>query len=215
MSDHLREINLGKNKTAQACVGVETKTGGEKSFKEKRKARKKARKNGPAKRRADRSLALKVSDQKRGGMEKIYLGPTTETRAKLTPDPLVLFSRKNILNDAQIWAFRRIRRAVLIITDGTQLRISRFTEAAVQTSRFAPVDESEYEINMKDHYCDWMDRMTQNRLSAGPVLDIIIDEMSLSAVDRKWGKRKGWAKSHLQASLNIYGVFSSFDDRVK
>jgi len=174
------------------------------SFKKIRTARKKNR----LKRNLEKSLSLKSSRLATAVSAKPFPGPTEETRAKLTPDPLALLARKNILNDQQIWAFKRIRHAVKVITDGTQVRISRFSAAAVQSSRFCPRTESEYEIRIKEYYTNWIDRMTGARLQAGPVLDIILDEMSLNAVDRKWGKRKGWAKGHLQASLELYGAFS-------
>lgn len=179
------------------------------SFKNIRKIRKKNR----LKRHLERSLALKRSGMRKSLQEKPSIGPTKETLAKLQQDPLLRFRKKNILNDEQIWAFQRIRRAVKIITDGTQVRVSRFNDVVVQTSRLGSQTESEYEIRIKDHYSNWIDRMTSARLQAGPVLDIIIDEMSLAAVDRKWGKRKGWAKTHLQASLDLYGSFSSAYNR--
>jgi len=182
-----------------------------KSFKNKRIARKKARQ----KRNIERMLSLPASGYNTGVPQTSYIGPTPETKGKLRPDPLMLFGKKNILNSQQIWDFQRIRRAIKIITDGTGVRTSHFTGAPVQTSRFIPESESEYEIKIKNHYCDWMDRMTEDRRQAGPVLDIIIDEMSLSAVDRKWGKRKGWAKGHLQASLTLYSGFSHLVNRIK
>lgn len=148
-------------------------------------------------------------------MERIYEGPTAETLAKLTPDPLMRFKKQNILNDQQIWAFRRIRRAVQIITDGTQMRLSRITGVVVQTSRVEGGAESDYEIRLKDHYCAWADQMMPAGLTLGPVLDVIIDELSLSAVDRKRGKRKGWAKTTLQAALDLYSNLPRSVDRDK
>ncbi|MBL4800321.1 MAG: hypothetical protein JKY45_00410 [Emcibacter sp.] len=181
------------------------------SFKKIRKLRKKIRLErqlGERKGLGHKKLTL-------SGMEKDSSGPTKQTVAKLTPDPLILFRKKNILNDEQIWAFEQIKRAVQIITDGTQIRTSRFNAVVVQSSRSAPQYESEYEVRVKEHYTNWIDRMTYERQKAGPVLDIIIDEMSLTAVDRKWGKRKGWARDLLRTSLDLYGVFSSANDRYK
>ncbi|VAX07336.1 hypothetical protein MNBD_ALPHA03-1859 [hydrothermal vent metagenome] len=182
-----------------------------KSFKKNRIARRKGRR----KRQAEKLLSLPAAGGNGDVPQTSYVGPTPETKRKLRPDPLMLFGKKNILNSEQIWAFQRIRRAIKIITDGTGVRTSHFTGAPVQTSRFMAESESEYEIKIKDHYCDWMDRMTAERLQAGSILDIIIDEMSLSAVDRKWGKRKGWAKEHLQASLTLYSGFSHLINRIK
>ncbi len=177
------------------------------SFKKIRKIRKKNR----MKRRLEKSLNLKNATP----LNKPSIGPTKETIAKLKQDPLICFRKKNILDDEQIWAFQRIRHAVRIITDGTQLRTSSFNDVIVQTSRLGCQPETDYEIRIKDYYNNWIERMTDSYLQAGPVLDIIIDEMSLSAADRKWGKRKGWAKGHLQASLDLYLGFSSVDNRQK
>jgi len=56
----------------------------------------------------------------------------------------------------------------------------------------------------KWNYIYWVDRMIEEDLKIGPVLDIICDQMNLSAVDRKWRHRKGWAKKHLLSALDLY-----------
>jgi len=60
-----------------------------------------------------------------------------------------------------------------------------------------------------------VDQMMPAGLPLGPVLDVIIDELSLNAVDRKRGKRKGWAKVTLQAALELYSNVSRPVDRHK
>lgn len=181
------------------------------SFKKNRQDRKKGR----LKRNREKALSLKNTNHIKRGSETGYVGPTKETLAKLTEDPLSIFRKRNILNDEEVWAFQRIRRTIQVITNGTEVRTSRFNDVSVQTSRFDHHFETDYEINLKNHYTHWIDRMTAEYLQAGPVLDIIIDELSLSAVDRKWGKRKGWAKTHLKSSLGLYGLFSPSINRHK
>lgn len=177
------------------------------------------RKKNRAKPERGRSLDLKGSGHFRQERETGNRGPTKETLAKLTEDPLVRFRKKNILNDPQIWAFERIRLAIRIITRGTAMRISQINSVIVQTSRMGgcagPEGETDFEIRIVSRYCDWVDQMTTARLAIGPVLDIIIDETSLNETDRKWGRRKGWAKEHLQAALDLYGVFLHSTDRGK
>lgn len=179
------------------------------SFKSKRQARR----IGRLKRSRDKNIVLKNNRLLALRSDRPSIGPTTETAAKLTQDPLRRLRKQNILSDQQVWAFRRIRRAVQIITDGAQVRISRINDVVVQTSRGMGRPETDYEVRVKEYYSVWIDRMTGARLQAGPVLDMIIDEMSLSATDRKWGRRKGWAKDHLRASLDLYGAFSSPSNR--
>ncbi|VAV94608.1 hypothetical protein MNBD_ALPHA02-694 [hydrothermal vent metagenome] len=190
-------------------MGNDMVAGQARSFKKIRLARRKGRRE----QRRKKLDIIKGPRQDSAILERIYEGPTAETLAKLTPDPLMRFKKQNILNDQQIWAFRRIRRAVQIITDGTQMRLSRITGVVVQTSRVEGGAESDYEIRLKDHYCAWADQMMPAGLSLGPVLDVIIDELSLSAVDRKRGKRKGWAKTTLQAALDLYGSLPRPTDR--
>lgn len=201
MIENLTKITASKTKYGDSGIQL----GRASSFKKIRQIRKKSR--------LKKSLALKNIALHKGIPEKTSIGPTKETAAKLKQDPLVRFKNNNILNDQQIQAFQRIRRAVRIITDGTQVRTSSFNDVVVQTSNFNTLSENEYEIRIKDHYSDWIDRMTAARLAAGPVLDIIIDELSLSAVDRKWGRRKGWAKTHLQSSLDLYFAFFPVNNR--
>lgn len=207
MFDDFNETFVSEVKCDDSNTGV----GKVNSFKNIRKIRKKTR----LKRKLEKSLDIKNKNQRGVHRENPTVGPTIETAAKLKQDPLVRFKAQNILDDEQIWAFQRIRRAVQIITDGTQVRTSRFNAVVVQTSRLGGQNESDFEIRIKDHYSSWIDRMTSERLQAGPVLDIVIDEMSLNAVDRKWGKRKGWAKTHLQASLDLFMAFSPSVNRDK
>ena len=56
-------------------------------------------------------------------------------------------------------------------------------------------------------------RMAAAEMAVGPALDIILEEMPLAAVDRKWGKRKGWAKKHLQAALDLYDPLAAPSNR--
>jgi len=198
------EITGGKGKKASGKVN---------SFKNIRKARRKIR----VSRSLEKPDATGNKKLTRRRPKDMSPGPTAQTLAKLTPDPLICFRNKNILNDQQIWAFKRIRRAVHIITSGAHLRVSCFSDVAVQTSRFPgqELTESDFEITLKNHYSHWIDRMTQARQQAGPVLDIIIDEMSLNAVDRKWGKRKGWAKDRIQQALDLYSAFLPSANRDK
>lgn len=170
------------------------------SFKKKRKVRRITR----LKIHLEKALILKNKNHISSPKENPSIGPTKETKAKLTLDPLLVFSRHNILNDQQIWSFKKIRRAVMIITDGTQVRTSRYDDVIVQTSRHGQQPEADSDIKIKEKYNDWIEQMTSERKPVGPVLDVIIDELSLSAIDRKWGKRKGWAKGYLQASLDLY-----------
>lgn len=190
---------LGKNKGERK----------NKSFKKARQMRRKSR----IFRGRDKSLILKRHQPLALSGSMHAIGPTLETQAKLTPDPLVIFRRKNILSDQQIWAFQRIRKAVQIITDGVQMRVSRFNDVVVQTCQFGTSPEPDYEIRLQDQYHQWIELMTVSRLAAGPVLDIILEDMSLSKVDQKWGRRKGWAKQHLQRSLDLYGTSLSSIDR--
>lgn len=170
------------------------------SFKKKRKVRRITR----LKIHLEKSLTLKKENHIPSLRESPSTGPTKETKAKLTLDPLLILRRYNILNNQQIWVFKEIRRAVMIITDGTQVRISRYDDVMVQTSRHGQQPEADFEIKIKEKYNDWIDQMTKERRPVGPILDIIIDELSLSAIDRKWGKRKGWAKGYLQVALDLY-----------
>ena len=53
-------------------------------------------------------------------------------------------------------------------------------------------------------YYDWVDAMTAAGLSAGPVLDVIIEGKPLTAIDLAWKKRKGWARRLVQQGLALY-----------
>ncbi|WP_321394626.1 hypothetical protein [Emcibacter sp.] len=132
------------------------------------------------------------------------VGPTQQTARKLKPDPLGSYQEKGTLSSKQVWAAHAIRKAYRLITEGAGVRITQFTDVMVQNSRRPGLSESEGEILLKDRYSDWVDRMTAERLMVGPIFDMIVEEASLAATDRKWHRRKGWARSHLQQSLDLY-----------
>ncbi|WP_417316941.1 hypothetical protein [Emcibacter sp.] len=132
------------------------------------------------------------------------VGPTVQTARKLTPDPLKSYEERGILGSRQLWAAHSIRQAYRLITEGTGPRVTSFTEVMVQNSRRSNLGESEREVLLKDRYTDWVDRMTEEKLMVGPVLDLVVEEASLAGIDRKWRRRKGWAKGHLQQSLDLY-----------
>ena len=132
------------------------------------------------------------------------IGPTAETARKLKADPLKSFEDRGILTSRQIWAAHAIRRAYRLITDGTGPRVTSFADVMVQNSRRTNLQESDWEVDLKDRYADWVDRMTAEKLMVGPIFDLVVEEASLAATDRKWRRRKGWAKGHLQQSLDLY-----------
>lgn len=101
-------------------------------------------------------------------------------------------------------AARKIRRAFELITGGAAIRLTSYSDVIVQTSRCGDNYESDQEIMLTRRYADWVDDMTAEKLPVGPVFDVVIEEMSLAAVDRKWCRRKGWAGGHLKRALELY-----------
>lgn len=107
-------------------------------------------------------------------------------------------------------AAQKIRRAFELITAGANIRLTGYSEVIVQTSRRCDHYESDHEVMLKGRYTDWVDDMTAARLAVGPIFDIVIEEMSLSSVDRKWRRRKGWACTHLKEALALY-LYPDYD----
>ncbi|MFC7048443.1 hypothetical protein [Emcibacter nanhaiensis] len=132
------------------------------------------------------------------------VGPTPETAGKLAQDPLKSYETRGILSSRQVWAAHAIRRAYRLITEGIGPRVTSFADVMVQNSRRTNLRESDWEVDLKERYADWVDRMTAEKLMVGPVFDMVVEETSLAAIDRKWRRRKGWAKTHLQQSLDLY-----------
>lgn len=183
-----------------------------KSFKQARKARKK-KISHKARLKALSCMKSRKDPKKHRiahstSLERKYsaVGPTPETVAKLTRDPLSSLKKNGSLSGRAFWAAQHIRQAYSLITDGAHLRVSGLREVIVQTSRNGPQRERDFEIIVRQNYGNWCDEMDRKRMPIGPVLDVVIEEISLSGVDRKWAKRKGWAKAHLLASLEVYNA---------
>ncbi|WP_138380891.1 hypothetical protein [Luteithermobacter gelatinilyticus] len=166
--------------------------------------------------RAEQGLAASLSPQGATGARSARrpcpitspvpapVGPTRETAAKLRPDPLLRLAETGSLDARHVWAAHQIRRCFQLITAEAGVRVTRYSDVVVHSGpRPAPV-ERDTEIRLKERYLDWVEAMTTARLQLGPVLDVVIDEHSLSMTDRKWQRRKGWARDHLRHSLDLY-----------
>ena len=53
-------------------------------------------------------------------------------------------------------------------------------------------------------YYDWVVAMKREGLPAGPVLDVIIDGVPLTTIDKRRVKRKGWTREKLKKALDLY-----------
>ena len=52
----------------------------------------------------------------------------------------------------------------------------------------------------------WIDLLSQNKVVAGAILDLIIDGKSFVYVDRRFRKANGWARKNLVAGLSLWSV---------
>ena len=119
-------------------------------------------------------------------------------------DIVLTYCNKGIINQDQLHSAYKIRRAFRLITEGIQMRVTQYKDPVFQVQNSEPFNENTHDILIQELYTDWVDKMTVLKHPVGPILDIIIDEDSLSAVCKKWKKRNGWAKLFLQSSLDIY-----------
>ncbi|RME64097.1 MAG: hypothetical protein D6782_08910 [Alphaproteobacteria bacterium] len=50
----------------------------------------------------------------------------------------------------------------------------------------------------------WVATLSDIGLPAGPVLDVVLDSRSLAEIDRRWRRRKGWARKVIAMALAEY-----------
>ncbi len=50
----------------------------------------------------------------------------------------------------------------------------------------------------------WIDCLSAMRLPAGPVLDVVLQSRGLNEIDRRWRRRKGWARGIIRTALDQY-----------
>lgn len=56
----------------------------------------------------------------------------------------------------------------------------------------------------RENLTNWIDALTEKKISAGPLLTVIDDGIAFCGIDHIWSRRKGWAKRNFLAALSEY-----------
>lgn len=136
-----------------------------------------------------------------GGARLRLCKPTSQTSAKLQPDPLWTLSRRGVLTQEQIQAAWDIRQAFEVITVPVRLRKAALEKIDCGAKEYV---ETSQVLRLLKRYNDWIDELTRYRLQAGPVLDVVVESISCREVDRRRGVRKGATRALLIEALNLY-----------
>jgi hypothetical protein len=151
------------------------------------------------------SKKVKILKQKTGSIKLVTSVKKAVTRNRdPSKDIVLMYCIKGIITRDQLHSSYKIRRAFRLITEGTQMRVTQYKDPLFKQNSSLEYDDNPHDILMQDLYADWADEMTVQKYPVGAILDILIDEMSLSSVCKKWRKRNGWAKDIFQKSLDIY-----------
>ena len=145
--------------------------------------------------------SLKAIQRRRKRNPQIKYADTSETRAKLKPDPLMsLYYRHQISSDL-LQAGWNIRAAFEIITAPVRLKLSSLEK--IDGATVGHVEGRRVQLLLR-RYDVWRDGMKASRLATGPILDIVVDSIGLRQCDKNQRVRNGASKDLLIEGLNIY-----------
>lgn len=140
-------------------------------------------------------------------------GPTPETIRKLRPDPFrLLYTRvhldPNAYLNALMWdAGLEIRRAHALITAPVALR-GRDYEREVRRAPWEAADARASALARNERlvrrYTGWRRDAERKGVAASPVIDLVVDGVPCGDLDRRYGKRRGWAVEQVRKGLRLY-----------
>ena len=137
------------------------------------------------------------------------LGPTPETQAKVTPDPLwILFCTGRVKED-QLRAAQVIVDAYTAITAPVRVRISN----PENETRRGYADPWELPAKMVDavkSYNRWADQMNDRRWPVGPVLDVVIERKSCREVAAARRVRQTRIAELVSSGLSLFCVLEGW-----
>lgn len=118
--------------------------------------------------------------------------------------PISRLAKSGALNAEQVWAAIAIEDAIISILTNN-IRSGFIAERPKGRGLLNSFENMFLEsCTSRQAYYAWIAAMKSKRLPAGPVLDVIVDGIPLTVIDKRWRKRKGWARVKLTQALDLY-----------
>ncbi|MFZ5609868.1 MAG: hypothetical protein ACOY99_09680 [Pseudomonadota bacterium] len=100
--------------------------------------------------------------------------------------PLLRLLRCGVLDERHLLAALRIWRASKALSVSAATRLDAGANPSIA------------------RYCRWVDDLSVRAIPAGPALDLILERHPLTMIDKRWRKRKGWARVMVATALARY-----------
>ncbi len=118
--------------------------------------------------------------------------------------PVLLSYARGYLNYRDLIAIHQIEDSIIAI-DSKGLRSSQVANSSrcVKTIKRLPNTYRqllEYKFNL------WIDLLTEEKIVAGAILDLLIDGKSFVSVDRRFHRANGWARKTLIEGIRLWDI---------
>lgn len=114
---------------------------------------------------------------------------------------LLLLLGKGVLAREQVDAAVEIKDAWAYRTGDVRLRVSDLDRPR---QGYVSLPAGRHEAWLNRRFVLWAQAMKAEALSIGAVVEVCVDNRSLSACDRLYGRRHGWARWQLDRGLALY-----------
>ncbi len=129
--------------------------------------------------------------------------PTPQTVERLTPDPIARLVAEGKLSTDDERAALAIAAAIRIVASPLYTRSSR-PDLARGSRTTASGAAADWAVECELRYLAWAEDMHDLRHPIGPVLDFVLDGVSLRALEKKWRRRHGTLLPQIKDALALY-----------
>lgn len=131
--------------------------------------------------------------------------PTPETVRKRRADVLIVLFRREVIDAQQLDAAVQIRAGVEALTSDVRMRTAERQHAGRPPRRMtAPSILRSLDLPVVRGYLAWADAMQAKRMAIGPVLDVVVDGLSLRDVQARRGISRDGLADALPKALDLY-----------
>lgn len=116
--------------------------------------------------------------------------------------PVLLAYNRGYLTYRDLVAVHQIEDSIIAIeNNGLKSSTTNKDSASNQQNKKLPTN---YAHTMIDKFNQWIDSLSQNKIVAGAILDLLIDGKSFVYVDRRFRRTNGWARTNMVSGLNLW-----------
>lgn len=118
--------------------------------------------------------------------------------------PVLLSYARGYIDYRDLISVHQIEDSI-IAAENKGLKSSRYDRRFMPATLGKEIPDA-YSQLMEYKFNIWIDLLSQHKIVAGAILDLIIDGKSFVSVDRRFRKTNGWARTNLISGLHLWDI---------